>query len=214
MTGFDLPKTIPARGRFLLFLLPALLTAGGGMLVFAAFRFVSSIPVRLLMCVGACLIWLLAAFFWMVFSHSFGTRRNFFLCERVGRRVIAPDELTYERISDRLTGYFGLVLTVRPMRMEAAFAPLLLPFLFIGFSEKASHEDWCDLLGGDKRLIDDYCSAWGYLGASEEFTRSLQFYHASFRGRSEEAAAYFRSRLPDMQQLLSDFVVRNITMYD
>ncbi len=118
--------------------------------------------------------------------------RNFFLYDRKQRRSITPDQLTPERISQRLLAYMALFRKHDRLYIPSLFdanggapeffKPLFCYQLLGMLSSGADNDALCAFLEGGKELADvftDYLTRAG----EDELCREVQSYIARFDGK-------------------------------
>ena len=123
--------------RALLFLV-ASVTAVAAVLCFRFGMEPFKLAFRILLFVGGSVLGIVSCVSWFIFAATLHTeRRNLFLYDRTTKSEIPVEDLTWERVEERLSGCFAYYFANRRRlsAMPEVLHPLFLPFYLLQFKE-------------------------------------------------------------------------------
>ena len=140
--------------RALIFLFAAGTAVGAVLCLGNAFD-AEKLSLKIVLFVSGPLLAVASGLSWIVFAAALNpVRRNLFLYDRETKSEIPVEELTWERIEDRLAGCFAYYFRSRRLlaAMPPVLNPLFLPFYLLQFREAEDPD--VDRLLKNKEMID------------------------------------------------------------
>ena len=196
-----------ARARIFLF---AACTAVGAVLCFRAGFAPGRLAVRIPLFVGGSVLAVLSCFSWFIFAASLNTvPRNLFLYDRETKTDLPVEELTWERIDERLAGCFAYYFANRRRlsAMPGVLHPLFLPFYLLQFGEAEDPD--VDRLLKNKEMVDSASHALSTLGLGDD-GRQLLYHFGSYTGDTAPFRAFLASASPRIREKITDYVKTHI----
>lgn len=203
------------QARLVLFLIAALLSVGAVLLLHTAVRGDAHLALRILAGIGGALAAIVGAIGWLVFLATLGRMRgNLFLYDRATKTDLPIEALTPELVRSKLDLYFRIYLGGRRAApLPEPLRPLLMPYFLLTFLDSAPDSDWDRLLGGDKRLIDEFSGGVRYIGL-EELGNLIQRAYGSYTGDVGAAKALLAPHRDATEAALLGYIREHITEYD
>ena len=203
------------QARLVLFLVAALLSVVAVLLFYTAARGDVHIVSRILAGIGGALAAVVGAVGWLVFLATLGKMRgNLFLYDRATKTDLPIEALTWELVRGKLDFYFRIYLGGRRASpLPEPLRPLLMPYFLLTFLDSAPDGDWDRLLGGDKRLIDEFSDGVRCIGL-EELGNLIQRAYGSYTGDVGAAKAILAPHRDATERALLDYIREHITDFD
>ena len=195
--------------RALLFLV-ASVTAVAAVLCFRFGMEPFKLAFRILLFVGGSLLGVFSCISWFIFAATLHTeRRNLFLYDQKTKSEIPVEDLTWERVEERLAGCFAYYFASRRRlsAMPEVLHPLFLPFYLLQFKE--AEEPDVDRLLKNKEMIDSAVLAIDKLGLGDD-GRQLLYHFGSYSGDTAPFRAFIASAEPRFREKITDYIKTNI----
>ena len=195
--------------RALLFLV-ASITAVTAVLCFRFGMEPYKLAFRILLFVGGSLLGIVSCVSWFIFAATLHTeRKNFFLYDPKTGTEITAEELTWERIEERLSGCFAFYFASRRRlaTMPEVLHPLFLPFYLLQFKEAEDPD--VDRLLKNKEMIDSAVLPLEKLGLGDD-GRQLLYHFGSYTGDTTPFRAFLSSAEPRIREKITDYIKTNI----
>ncbi len=203
------------QARLVLFLIAAFLSVGAVLLFYTAARGDGHLVSRILLGVGGAIAAIVGAIGWLVLLATLGRMQgNLFLYDRASKEDLPIEALTWELVRGKLDFYFRVYLGGRRASpLPEPLRPLLMPYFFLTFLDSAPDADWDRLLGGDKRLIDEFADGVRFIGL-EEVGNLIQRAYGSYTGDVAAAKAILAPHRDATEAALLCYIREHITEYD
>ena len=165
---------------------------------------------RILLFVGGSLLGIVSCVSWFIFAATLHVeRKNFFLYDPKTKTEVTVEELTWERIEERLTGCFAYYFASRRRlaAMPEVLHPLFFPFYLLQF--KDAEESDVDRLLKNKEMIDSAVLPLEKLGLDDD-GRQLLYHFGSYTGDTAPFRAFVASAEPRIREKIIDYIKTNI----
>ena len=168
------------------------------------------LAIRVVLFVGGSLLGVFSCLTWFLLAAALHTdRRNLFLYDRTTKSEIPVEDLTWERVEERLSGCFAYYFANRRRlsAMPEVLHPLFLPFYLLQFKE--AEEPDVDRLLKNKEMIDSAVLAIDELGLGDD-GRQLLYHFGSYAGDTAPFRAFIASAEPRFREKITDYVKAHI----
>lgn len=195
--------------RALIFLFAAV-TALGAVLCFRQGFGPGRLGVRIAWYVGGSVSAILSCVSWFIFAATLNSApRNLFLYDRQTKTDIPVEELTWERIDDRLAGCFAyyFVNRRRLSAMPEVLHPLFFPFYLLQFGEAEDAD--VDRFLKSKEMIDSASQALRSLGLDDD-GRQLLYHFGSYEGDPAPFRVFVASAGSRIREKITEYVKTHI----
>lgn len=195
--------------RALIFLVAAC-SAVGAVLCFRTGFAVETLGVKIVWIVGGSLAGVFSCLSWIVFIAALNVERhNFFLYDRGTKTEIPLEELTWERIDERLAGAFAYYFRNRRRlsTMPEVLHPLFLPFYLLQFREAPDAD--ADRLLKNKEMIDSTVRALSELDLGDD-GRQLLYHFGAYEGDPVPFRAFVDSAEPRIKKQITEYIKTHI----
>ena len=185
-------------------------TAVGAVLCFRAGFASGTLAARIACFVGGSALAVLSCVSWFIFAATLNTApRNLFLYDRETKADIPVEELTWERIDERLAGCFAyyFVNRRRLAAMPGVLHPLFLPFYLLQFGEAEDSD--VDRLLKNKEMVDSASHALSTLGLDDD-GRQLLYHFGSYESDTAPFRAFLASASPRIREKITDYVKTHV----
>jgi len=160
--------------------------------------------------VGGSILAVFSCVTWFIFAATLHTeRRNLFLYDRATKSEIKVEDLTWERIDERLSGCFAYFFANRRRlsMMPEVLHPLFMPFYLIQFKE--AQDDDVDRLLKNKEMIDSAVRALNELGLGDD-GRQLLYHFGAYEGDPVPFRAFLSGAEPRLREKITEYVKTHI----
>ena len=198
--------------RALVFLVAAC-SAIGAVLCFRTGFGEGTLGVRIAWFVGGSVAAVFSCLGWFVFIASQNTERhNFFLWDRATKTEIPVEELTWDRIEERLTGVFAYYFTNsrRLSAMPEVLHPLFLPLYLLQFKEAMDRD--VKILLKNKEMIDSTARALNELGLDDD-GRQLLYHFGAFEDSTVPFRAFIAAAEPRVKEKITEYIKTHINEF-
>ena len=198
--------------RALLFLV-ASVTAVAAVLCFRFGMEPFKLAFRILLFVGGSVLGIVSCVSWFIFAATLHTeRRNLFLYDRTTKSEIPVEDLSWERVEERLSGCFAYYFANRRRlsAMPEVLHPLFLPFYLLQFKE--AEEPDVDRLLKNKEMIDSAVLAIDELGLGDD-GRQLLYHFGSYAGDTAPFRAFLSSAEPRFREKITEYIKTHINEF-
>ena len=161
--------------------------------------------------VGGALLAVLSCFSWFIFLATLQTgKENFFLYDRKTKTSIPVEQLTWERVEERLIGCFSYYFRNgrRANAMPEVLRPLFLPFFLLQFKD-GKKEDVDRLFTENKEMLDSAVLSLNTLHLEDE-GRRLMYHFGSYRGDPEPFRSFILASETKIQGKMLDYIKEHI----
>ena len=195
--------------RALIFLVAAC-SAVGAVLCFSYGFTPGRMAIRVVLYVCGAILGVFSCITWFVFAATLHVeRRNLFLWDRETKTEIPVEDLTWERIEERLSGCFAyyFVSRRRLAAMPGVLHPLFMPFYLLQFKE--AEESDVDRLLKNKEMIDSAVLALNALELGDD-GRQLLYHFGAYTGDTAPFRAFIAGAEPRFRDKITEYVKTNI----
>ena len=195
--------------RALIFLFAAGTAVGAVLCLGNAFD-AENLSLKIVLFVAGPLLAVVSGLSWIVFAAAMNPgRRNLFLYDRETKTDTPVEELTWERIDERLAGCFAyyFVNRRRLSAMPGVLHPLFLPFYLLQFREAEDPD--VDRLLKNKEMVDSASRALSTLGLDDD-GRQLLYHFGSYEADTAPFRAFLESASPRIREKITDYVKTHI----
>lgn len=171
------------------------------------------LAIRVVFFVGGSLLGVFSCLTWFLLAAALHTdRRNLFLYDRATKSEIKVDDLTWERIEERLSGCFAYYFASkrRLAAMPEVLHPLFLPFYLMQFREADDHD--VDRLLKNKEMIDSAVPALDKLGLGDD-GRQLLYHFGAYQGDPTPFRAFITAAEPRFREKITEYIKTNIDQF-
>ena len=198
--------------RALIFLVAAC-SAVGAVLCFRTGFGYEALGVKVAWMVGGSIAGVFSCLSWIVFVAALNVaRHNFFLWDRKTKTEISVEELTWDRIDERLAGAFAYYFANRRRlsAMPEVLHPLFLPFYLLQFKDAPDAD--ADRLLKNKEMIDSTVRSLSELDLDDD-GRQLLYHFGAYEGDLVPFRAFVVSAEPRLKEKITDYIKAHINEF-